>query len=396
MLKVGIIGLGFISQENVLGYLDFPAAQIVAVCEQDSQRTADWLAKWRLSGVRSYVNIDDMLAAESLDIVDILTPHVLHCDHVLKCAAARVKGISVQKPMAVGLAQCDRMIEACGQAGVTLRVYENYIFYPIYRRAKQMIADGAIGRPMSIRVHTMAGIREGAAWPRFWDPAGDLSEVDRCGNSPLVADDGLHKFELVSWFLDQPIERVGAWIDPSTPLDAPAFVRLRFAATPSAPPQYGQLDFNFSHRLDIPSDLWLDDFVEIFGERGVMWVNQCAGAGGRPLFRGVEMSASPVFPPIVVFRGGKVTTYLTELTPAARNWSTSFVNCTRHFVDVIQNGGQPVCTGEEGKRLNRYAIAALLSAQEGRDVEVDEVTTDAEVAGRIALRTNFCNKHYAK
>jgi predicted dehydrogenase len=223
-----------------------------------------------------------------------------------------------------------------------------------------------------------------------------LAEVNRCGNSPLVADDGLHKFELASWLLDKPIDRIGAWIDSTTPLDAPAFVRMRFAAAAGAAPQYGQLDFNFSPKLDIPSDLWLDDFVEIFGEHGVMWINQCAGAGTRSLFRGNEMSSSPAFPPIAVFRGGKVTTYLTDLSPAARSWSTSFVACTRHFVDVIRHGGQPVCTGEAGKQLNRYAIAALLSAQEGRDVDVSEVTTEAEVAGRIALHTNFCNNTVIK
>lgn len=390
MLRVGFIGLGFISREHVLGYVGSAEARIVAVCDPDRQRAAEWLDKWALTNANWYPSLDEMLTAESFDIVEVLTPHYLHCEHVLKCADARVPGISVQKPMAVGLAECDRMIEACRAAGVVLRVFENYIFYPVYQRAKELITEGAIGRPMSVRIHTMAGIRDGAAWPRFWDPRGHLTKIDRSGNSPLIGDDGLHKFQLATWLMEQPIERIGAWIDPDTPLDAPAFLRLKFESVTGESPQYGQLDFNFSPKLDIPSDLWLDDFVEIFGERGVMWINQCAAAGQRDLFPGNEMSASGVFPPIVVFRGGKVTTYLDDLTPTERNWSTSFEACTRHFVDVMQRGGEPVCTGEQGKQLNRYAIAALFSAQEGRDVELSEITTEAEVAGRLVLRSNFC------
>jgi len=340
-------------------------------------------AKW-------YPSLDEMLAGEPLDLVEVLTPHYLHCEHVIKCAQSGIRGISVQKPMAVGLKECDLMIEACREAGSILRVFENYIFYPVYQRAKELLLEGQIGKPISLRIHTMAGVRDGAAWPHFWDPAGPLTKFERSGNSPMIGDDGLHKFELASWLMQKPIQRIGAWIDADTPLDAPAFLRLKFETEAGEPSQYGQLDFNFSPKLDFPSDLWLDDFVEIFGEHGVMWVHQCAAAGERNLFAGNEMSNSGLFPPIVVYRGGKVRTHLQDLKPESRNWSNSFIACTRHFLHVLQRGGEPVCTGAEGKQLNRYAMAALLSAQEERDVDISEITTEAELAGRIRLHTNFC------
>lgn len=390
MLKVGIAGLGFISHENILGYLGANNARIASVCDPNRQRAEEWIAKWGFEGVRWHPSLEAMLNADSLDLVEVLTPHHLHCEHVIQCARAGIRGISVQKPMAVGLRECDQMIEACRNAGSILRVYENYIFYPVYQRAKELLRDGEIGRPVSIRIHTMAGVRQGAAWPHFWDPAGPFTKFEQSGNSPLIGDDGLHKFQLATWLIEKPISRIGAWIDGDTPLDAPAFLRLKFESEPGRDSQYGQLDFNFSPKLDIPSDLWLDDFVEIFGEHGVMWIHQCAAAGERNLFAGNEMSHSGLFPPIVVYRGGKVRTFLQDLKPESRNWSSSFVACTRHFLELLEKGGQPVCTGEEGKMLNRYAIAALLSAQEQRDVDIDEVTTEAEQEGRIRLETNFC------
>jgi predicted dehydrogenase len=392
MLNVGFLGLGFISNEHVLGYLGSDDAEIVAVCDLDEQRARLWLQKWKLPRAHFYVNLDEMLASEDLDIVEVLAPHYLHCQQAVKCAEAKIRGISVQKPMAVGLRECDRMIADCRENGVLLRLYENYVFYPVYQRAKELIQDDLIGELMSIRIHTMAGLRQGAPWPPYWDPNTALFDLQRCQNSPLVGDDGLHKFSLACWFMEREIEQIGAWIDPTTPLDAPAYVRARFKALPGDGPKYAQLDFTFSTRLAIPCDHWLDDFIEICGEKGAMWINQCAAAGNRALFRGNEMSQSPLFPPIVVFVNGKATSYLADISPQDRNWSTSFVGCTRSFIDVLQDGGQPVCTGEEGKNFNRYAIASLLSAQEKRDVQLDEVTSEAESAGRLKLITNFCNR----
>ena len=57
---------------------------------------------------------------------------------------------------------------------------------------------------------------------------------------------------------------------------------------------------------------------------------------------------------------------------------------------MATDGGTPICTGEQGRDLNRYATAALLSAQEQRDVDLSEVTAEAEERGAFELRDNFC------
>ena len=59
-----------------------------------------------------------MLEKEELDIVEILTPYNLHCALAIDCAQAGIKGLSVQKPMAQGLQECDWMIEICKRRGV--------------------------------------------------------------------------------------------------------------------------------------------------------------------------------------------------------------------------------------------------------------------------------------
>ena len=54
--------------------------------------------------------------------------------------------------------------------------------------------------------------------------------------------------------------------------------------------------------------------------------------------------------------------------------TNSFVDCTKHLVDVIRFGGQPRLDGETGKAVMQFVLATHLSAREGREVRPDEVT----------------------
>lgn len=390
-LRVGFVGLGHISHENVLGYLGDSGARIVAVCSPSPQRAQAWLTKYGLTEARYYSDHREMIDREQLDIIEILTPHDLHYRHAVDAAEGGVRGISLQKPMAVSLRQCQAIIDAAHRHGAVLKVYENFVFYPVYLKARDLIRAGRIGEPISIRVHTLGGKRDGTGWPWPFVPSSWRVDVAAAGTGPLVGDDGFHKFSLARWIMERDLETVGAWIDPETPLDAPAFIRGRFHRRGDEPRRYAQFDFSFSPRMDTPFDFWLDDFVEIVGERGTMWINQCSAAGDRPLFAGNHMSDSPVFPPIAVYTDGNVETYLTEITPSERNWSTSFVGSTRDFIKVMREGGTPLYTGEDGMEITRYAIAATVSAELGRDVALDEITVEAEERGTFAITTNFLN-----
>src|SRR6188474_2859421 len=224
VLKVGFIGLGTISHEHVLGYLGSEEAQITAVCDLEEAAARLWLRKYNLTNARYYRCSETMLATETLDIVEILTPVYLHAPQALACARANVKGISIQKPMALTLRECDEILEACRKSGTKLKVYENYLFYPVYLKAKELINQGTIGEPMSIRVNTLAGIRQGAEWPWCWRPGSWPLDLKKAGFGPLVGSDGYHKFSLARWFMERDIEKLNAWIDTTSPLDAPAMI----------------------------------------------------------------------------------------------------------------------------------------------------------------------------
>ena len=284
------------------------------------------------------------------------------------------------------------MIQACRANGVKLRVYENALFYPIYCKAKELIDGGLIGELLTMRSCTMVGIRGGIEWPSAWSASSWRGNLETAGSGPLIGDHGFHRFSVVRWFMERDFEKVDCWIDPDTRLDAPAFIRAKFRTARNEAPKYAQIDFSFSPRMSIPSNFWLDDFVEIVGDKGIMWINQCDAAGDREMYRDFRMSSSSVFPPIAVFVDGRVDTYLADISLTDRNWSTSFVASTRHFIKAIIEDEEPIYSGEDAMEIKRYILASYLSAQERCEVPIDHITLDAEESGALQLTTNFCNQ----
>jgi predicted dehydrogenase len=105
-----------------MGYRDQADARIVALCDSNRRRAAARAGAWGVG--RVYGDYRDVLADPEVDLVELLVPHHLHADMTVAACQAG-KHVSVQKPMALTVAEADRMIQAAEQAGVLLRVFEN-------------------------------------------------------------------------------------------------------------------------------------------------------------------------------------------------------------------------------------------------------------------------------
>jgi predicted dehydrogenase len=350
-LRVGFIGTGRISDLHALEYLRNPQARIVAVCDANVALAQRRGRAWEVPEQRIFTNYHDLLALPDVDLVDILLPHHLHHQVTLDAAAAG-KHISVQKPMALTVAEADEMIAAAHRAGVILRVFENFIFYPPVQRAKALVDAGEIGEPLTIRVKSNFGISP-TAWQvpesaRAWRHNPEL-----CGGGPVVFDDGHHKFALGWHFMGQAVE-VHAWIGatevaPGTFIDAPAIVSWRFAGN-----RLGSLEAVASPQLELETQHYAqDDRIEITGTRGVLWVTRGHG----------KMLDTP---PVVVYRDRRTVAY----SDMAVGWEHSFINSTRHLIEAYFAGTPPVLSGEEGREVLRFALAAQESARSGRAVRL--------------------------
>ena len=142
MLKVGLVGYGFMGKMHAQCYQGTGEANVVAVTDVEAERRSNAQAKL---GCDVYGAIQDMLSSADIDIVDICTPTYLHEEHVIAAARAG-KAIMCEKPMSLTLESCDRMIEAVNKAGVTMMIGQVIRFWPEYQVIKELVDSGRYGK----------------------------------------------------------------------------------------------------------------------------------------------------------------------------------------------------------------------------------------------------------
>jgi predicted dehydrogenase len=347
-VRAAIVGCGRIADLHILGYRDRPDAVVAAVCDIRRELAASRAQAWGVPKV--YADYAAVLSDPEIDLVELLVPHHLHASMTVDACRAG-KHVSVQKPMALDTAEADRMIGAARAAGVVLRIYENFVFYPPHVLAKQMIDAGEIGEPQMIRMHVSTG-KSATAWKVPLSAWLWRFQQRKAGGGPLVFDHGYHLFSL-AYYLMGEVKRVYAWLDktriyPGVAVDAPATIMFQF----TQPRRYGMLDFAHTPNMVMDSVYYADDDrVEVIGDRGMILVNRCT-------------AKTLDLPPLMLFKDGRTR----EVRVERYEWHDSFVDCTRHLIDVLKQGGQPRLDGVTGRRVLAFALAAQISAQEGREV----------------------------
>ena len=335
-LKVGIIGCGEISGLNAWGYLVDERADIVAVSDVNKERAEKRATEWEADKI--YTDYRELLGDGSIDIVDILTPHHLHKQIVIDALDAG-KHVSVQKPMARSVSECEEMIRAADRAAGKFRVYDCYLFYPPIVRAKQLIDAGEIGSVSMLRVRTTTGSLE-CGWElssTSWEWKFDQEKV----GGGTMFDDMHHKYA-VALYLGGPVRKVSAFIENRGMfLDIPATVMWQHEADQ----RYGIMDVTYAPELKIDAKYYpVEERIEVTGSKGILWVTRCTGK---------LMDIAP----LVMYRDGE-TRYFSDV-PA--EWEDGFIACTRHFVDCIIEDKPAVMSGEQGLEVIRFARAVYES-----------------------------------
>jgi len=347
-LRVGFVGLGRVFDLNVKGYLGSEETEIAALCDADeallSRRAGEHGDALATSDYATFLKA-------GLDVVEILTPHPLH-EHMTLAALKQGAHVSVQKPMAMSLAECDAMIAAAEASGRRLKVYENFVFYPPLVKARELMLAGAIGRPLHFRMKVVMADR-GQAWhvpeaASRWRHA--LAAEGRGG--PIVFDHGHHMMAVALWLFGDV--RDGFACIESTPTtaglyDAPATLVWRHAD----PPVHGVWDVSLALKMKLRTDYYADaERFEIQGEEGVLQVTRCSD----------RMIDEPV---LTLYRDGEVRAFHN----LDADWGASFPRSTRHFLDVLM-GREPqeTLTAREGRRVIALYELFQRSNSEGRAI----------------------------
>lgn len=139
--NVGVIGVGSMGYNHVRIYSELENVNLVAISDM-VRGTLDKVSK-EFNTV-GYVDYDNILQIDDIEVVNICVPTVFHHDVVMRAIEAG-KNVLVEKPIASKLNEAEEMIKAAEDAGVTLATGHVERFNPAVRVAKKLIDEGAIG-----------------------------------------------------------------------------------------------------------------------------------------------------------------------------------------------------------------------------------------------------------
>ncbi len=156
MIRVGLVGIGFMGWIHYLAYQKVKGVKLAAVATRDSKKLAgDWrgikgnfgppAGQVDLSKVAKYQTIDELLKDDSIDLVDLCLPPHLHVSATLAALKAG-KHVFVEKPMALTAADCQKMVQAAQKAKRHIYVGHVLPLLPEYAAARKIIQSGKYGK----------------------------------------------------------------------------------------------------------------------------------------------------------------------------------------------------------------------------------------------------------
>ena len=188
-IKFGLIGCGDIARKRVAPALrDSAVCELTAISRAQAQLAESFAKEFGAS--HFYAEWCDLLRDKEVQAVYIATPVDLHAEQTIAAAEAG-KHVLCEKPMALNVSECDRMLEACRRAGVKLGIAYYRHFYPGIRRAKEIIQSGEIGNPVVVQMNAFEWFAPEPSHPRAW-----LLKRELSGGGPMF-DFGCHRLEVL-------------------------------------------------------------------------------------------------------------------------------------------------------------------------------------------------------
>jgi len=353
-LRVGLIGLGGVAGPHLEGYRQVDRIEVIAAAEVVETRLHQMTGKWSLEG---YLDYEEMLEKENLDIVCVLTPARTHREITERVAAAGVH-VLCEKPMALSLEDARAMISTCERADVKLCYGASYRFLPACRKAKDIIDKGVLGK-VTLLMETCIG---GQGAKHYRDLGEHHYPLEGPGGGGMgLVDHGIHLVDLFRWYTGSKIQFVTGQGNYSGKPPATEYLTMLFesgavgqliyneATFTSGMPAEGGFSWGWSWDISgnlRPGGSWDPDpgSIRIHGEKGSLRVFHYANR----LFLSNDENCQ-------------------EISLPHRPMPGNFALQMESFADRIQRGEGAEVTGAEGLAALKVVLAGYQS-QETRTV----------------------------
>jgi predicted dehydrogenase len=376
-LGIGMIGYGGVARVHAMAYRSLPyhyalpadTFQIIGVA--DINPTAAEKAAQELGCSVWTTDYRELLAREDIDVVDICVPN---CEHfkILSAAAEAGKHIFCEKPLAMTVAEGQRIVAAAERAGVKTQINFNFRFFPAITRARQLIEAGFLGRVFSFRGCFYRSSYISPEKPLSWRLRKDVA-----GGGALF-DLGSHVLDVL-YFLLGDFESVQATVEtlikerpvaPGSqekgPVDVDDLVLMQARMADGAP---GTIEIS-----RMGTGATNDLRVEIFGDKGAIRFNS-----EDPSFLEVFDTRDPEKPLGGMSGFRKIQTVGRYEGVKAPDWSmapgfvSTFVESQYRFLRAVSEDLPTSPTLANGLHIQEIMEAALQSSLAGRWVKLAEV-----------------------
>lgn len=338
MIKVGIVGAGFMGGMHAECYNNLPNAKLLAIADADLTKAENLAKKY---GVKTYKRAEDLFKEEDIQIIDICLPTFLHKEYVIKAAEAG-KNILCEKPIALTVEDADEMIEAADKSKVKLMIAQVIRFWPEYVKLKQIFDEESLGKMISISCVRLSSTPTWA-WDKW------LLDSKRSGGA--LVDLHIHDTDFLLYLLGKPISLLS--VAPKTPLKyAHVFTSFLFPDGVVAYAEGGwDMPDNFPFTMSFTANF----------EEGVVEFNSRWGKSLAIYQSGKEVKYPEVkieFPASAQV-GGNISDlggYFSEI---------------KYFVDCVENDKMPtLASGEAARESLKVVLTEFKSIKSGRLIEL--------------------------
>ncbi len=141
-LRVGLVGFGYWGSKLARNIRDIPDCELAMICDANSSHRE--VCAERYPGARVCEGLEDALEASDIDAVVLATPASLHAEHAIASLRAG-KQVFIEKPLALSVADCDRVIEEAEARRRVLMVGHTFLYSEPVRYLRQLIQEGELG-----------------------------------------------------------------------------------------------------------------------------------------------------------------------------------------------------------------------------------------------------------
>lgn len=331
-VQVGVVGVGWVAQVIHLPILvKLPDVEVVAICDVDKPKARFVAEKF---GVRRYYNdLDEMLLAEELSIIDVCTSTDAHKDVAIRGLRAK-KAVFVEKPLARTFAEAKEINDVAKKEKSLLMVGMNNRFRPDAMIMKSFIEGGVLGKVFYVKAGWLKKESSQSQW---------LKQKEKAGGGVLL-DLGIVMVDLAMWMLGYPVGmRISAMNFNNTTKNvedsSTVFMIVKNGSV---------LTVDVSWTLHVDHETF---YFNLYGTRG--------SATLSPLRVNKEL------------HGNLVNVAPAKMESPQVLFRKSYENELKHFIGAAKGLHPVVSTGDEAVQRMRIIDAIYKSAARGKEIALE-------------------------